>query len=512
MIMVKNPGVHIFTFFVAVYAIFSIGHFGGDGYQDYLTAESIVLDGNLSLYDRPDDVDELGYGRDLGVEGADGKIYSARGGLGVPVILAAFYAVGHLLSKFLSGVPHDYITMLAVSFANPVMTALACLLIFIVAGRMGFSRKVATAIGIVYGFSTMAPVYTRTGFAEPAVIVFLLLGIKSAISYKDDPDVKRVLMSAIFIAAMLLCKTPYVILIPCFLIYILWSARSSGIKTGEIVLHISVFLTVITAAIIGLLFFNYLVYGNVSAFGGVDAVVIGKRIAGAPHVLKGIYYYLLSTGKGFFLFNIPVIFAFFSLKKAFRDDKKGTALFLLIFVVNLLFYVKSFRRGSLFSWGPRYLLPSVPVLLLLSGYYLEGAKHIFRKVLYFAGAFAGFVMILPCMFVNQSKFYFFVVEKLRLDEYMINFIPDLSPIKGAWAMLLSRIALLINGEMPPYVYAPDYRLVEPAAASMEQYNYMDIWFLKVIEIAPAYAPLVYAVLSVLAATAVFSAYKIIRTR
>ena len=47
--------ISIFVFFASVYSLFSIGHYGGDGYEDYLTAESIVLDGNLALYDRPDD-------------------------------------------------------------------------------------------------------------------------------------------------------------------------------------------------------------------------------------------------------------------------------------------------------------------------------------------------------------------------------------------------------------------------------------------------------------------------
>ena len=512
MTMVKNPGVYIFIFFVAIYAVFLIGHFGGDGYQDYLTAESIVLDGDLTLYDRPDDVDELNYVKDAGVEGADGKTYSSRSGIGIPVLLVPFYAVGHILSKVLSSAPHDYITMLAVSFANPLMTAIACFLIFIIAGKMGFNTKVSSILSIVYGISTMAPVYTRTGFSEPAVIMFLLLGINSAICYKDKPGIRPVLMSAFFLAAMFLCKAPYIMFIPCFLIYIVWAGRSANAGFGIIVFHAFSFSVVIIGVVTGLLFFNYMVYGNISSFGGVDAVAMGKRIAGAPHVLKGIYYYLLSTGKGFFLFNIPVIFAFFSLKKAFEKDKKITVLFLLIFMLNLLFYVKSFRRGSLFSWGPRYLLPSVPGLILLSGYYIESAKHLFKKALYFAGAITGFIIIIPCMLINQSKFYFFVVEKLGLDEYMINFIPDLSPIKGAWTMLIHRIVMVSGGGVPVYVYAPDYRLVEPVAASMEQYNYPDIWFRKVIETAPVYTPLVYGILLILCAIAVFSLYKITRAR
>mgnify|MGYP001575716954 CR=1 FL=1 len=87
----------IAAFFILLYSLFSIGHFGGDGYGDYLTAESIVLDGNLSLYDRPGDVDQINYLDGLGTEGRDGKIYSSRSGLGLPLILSFFFFSLHYL-------------------------------------------------------------------------------------------------------------------------------------------------------------------------------------------------------------------------------------------------------------------------------------------------------------------------------------------------------------------------------------------------------------------------------
>ena len=512
MITVKNPGVYIFIFFAAIYAFFSIGHFGGDGYQDYLTAESIVLDGNISIYDRPGDPDELDYIKDTGVSGIGGKTYSSRNAIGMPVLLAPFYFMGDLIARFAAGAPHDYVTMLAVSFFNPVASAIACLLVFAIARRMSFAPGISAALSFIYGLSTMAPVYSRTGFAAPAATMFLLLAVYMFFKYRDSFKMVNIFLSGFFLACMFLCRIPVIVMVPCFAVVLLWVLKDADLPVVSKYGHFLGFAGILTCVLAGLLFFNFHIYGSVNAFGGVDASVIGKRIAGAPHMLKGLYYYLLSPGKSLFLYNIPVIFGFLALRRAFKADQKTAVLFLLVFAVNLLLYVKSFRRGSLFSWGPRYLLPSVPLLILFAGYYLENMKSSMQEAAVILVSIAGFFIMLPCMLINQSRFYFFIVEKLGLDEYMINFIPDLSPIKGAWAMLINRISLGINGEMPLYVYAPDYRLVAPVSASMEQYNYLDIWFLKVIETAPAYAPLVYCTLFVLAGIAVFSAYKIIRIR
>ena len=507
-----KKGIAILLFFLAVYSLVSIGHYGGDGYQDYLTAESIVLDGNLSLYDRPADKDELEYLSNLGVKGKDGQIYSSRTVLGMPFLLVPFYFTGHILAKLFGSVPHDYVAMLLVSFANPFIMAFSCMMIFCASKRFGYGDKTSSLVSIIFGLCTMAPAYVRTGFAEPAVTLFLMLAVYGIFSYAGSFKLRYIILTALSLSVMFFCKTFSVIFFLCFLIYLLWVMKDSALSPGKKSAHIALFIGILTSAVALAMSVNYFIFGDIFSFGKVNAIYIGKRIAGAPHVLKGFYYYLLSTGKSFLLFNIPLIIALAASGRAFLKEKKKTILLFLIFAVNLLFYVKSFRRGSLFSWGPRYLLPSVGPLLIMCGSYLEDFKGVLRKGALAIGAAAGFFIVLPCMIINQSKFYFFVVEKLGLEEYMINFIPDLSPIKGAWMMLLSRAQQLLGMDPAPFVYAPDYRLIEPVSAFMDKYNYFDLWFLKTIDKAPSYAFAVYGVVGFLVILAVFSAYNIFSER
>lgn len=488
----RNAAQVIFIFFASLYCLFSIGHFGGDGYADYLTAESIVLDRNLALYDRPDDTDQINYLKGLGVKGRDGKTYSARPGLGMPIILSFFYLLGHIFSGIFKGIPHDFITMFCVSFANPVILALSCLFVFIISNLLKFSLPTATVLSLIYGLSTMAPVYTRTGFADPAQVLFMLIALYFLLKYRDAGQAKYMALSALSIAYSVFIKPVGLIFLPAFFVYALSiSAQKQAGMPRKRIRDLAVFIIFTTLPLVLIGAYNYYIYGNFLKFGAREASYIGKRAIESAHFLKGLYYYLFSTGKGFFLFNLPVVLSLFALQRIPKERKRETVLFILIFALNLLFYVKSFRRGSLFSWGPRYLLPSLPVLIFLVGDFYENYKNFIARSVLFILSLAGFLIMLPCMFVNQSKFYFFVVKELGLEEYMINFIPDLSPILGVWKMLVSNLATNLRHISMPFVYNPDYRLVAPIEAAMNKYNSFDFWFLKIIYYAPNYQGFVF---------------------
>jgi hypothetical protein len=497
---------YLFIFFTAFYALFSIGHFGGDGYEDYLTAESIVLDRNLTLLDRPYDPDELQYKTSPGIPGKNGNIYSARGSLGVPVLLTPFYTAGHLLSGFFDNVPHDYITILSVSFYNPLVTAINVLLLFVIAGILGYSRCVSVALSFIYAFCTMTPVYARTGFAEPTLVMFLLLSVMFLIRYKRSMSIVDLSGSVIALTLCLLSRLVALIFVPFLSGYFIWVTLSKGKTKGSIFFKSTIFLSGVFLGCFIAFLLNYVIYGHILSLGAYNIADNASRIASSRHFIKGLYYYLISTGKGFFIFNFPLILSFFLLGAAIRKRNRENLLFFAIFFINLIFYVKSFRRGSLFSWGPRYLMPSVPFLVIILGDYIVQMKRLFFKLILWLFSLTGFFIMLPCLFINQSKFYFFVVEKLGLEEYMINFIPDLSPVKGAWSMLTSR---LISPGMP-FLYSPDWRLIEPVYAGMQGYNYIDLWFVKVIEYAPRLQGIVTIVVSLFIIVLVLSAIGIIK--
>jgi hypothetical protein len=140
----------------------------------------------------------------------------------------------------------------------------------------------------------------------------------------------------------------------------------------------------------------------------------------------------------------------------------------------------------------------VAFLIFLAGDFFENHRSMSARIASWGASIIGFFVMLPCMFVNQSKFYFFVKDKLGLPEYMINFIPDLSPILGAWKMFASRILYTVKGMDPIFMYNPDYRLISPISASMAGYNNFDSWVIKIINFSPEYSAFAVALAAVMA--------------
>lgn len=493
----KSCGIALVVFFISLYSLFCIGHYGGDGYEDYLTAKSIVLNHSLAFNDNAGNIDEFGYMKKLGIEGAGGNSYSSRGGLVVPLILSIFFFVGHMTAFFFKNIPHDFITMFFVSFSNPVISAVNCLMIFIICLNLSFSTRISLAVALIYGLATMSPVYTRTAFAEPVLTLFLLISFYMILKYKHSAGPGFLFFTALALAVSVFTKSLALIFLPCFVFYAVWVISEKKKDTPSRLLDTAALLLPLAALLFLIGIFNYIVYGNIFQFGARQAQDVTSRVIKMPHFIKGLYYYLMSTGKGFFIFNLPVILSFIGLSRVPEKERKEAVLFLLISVFNLIFFAMSFRRGSLFAWGPRYLLPSVAFLAFPIGYFLENNKDLPAKLGAWALSVAGFFIMLPCMFVNQSKFYFFVKEKLNLSEYMINFMPDLSPILGAWKMFISRLFFIAKGVNMNFIYNPDYRLVSPISASMDGYNNFDFWFLKVLSIRPEYHTLVFGLISLL---------------
>jgi hypothetical protein len=498
---IRSGAASVFLFFACLFSFFSIGHYGGDGYQDYLTARSLVMHGTMSVDESLADPDALDYKTDVGIKGRDGRLYASRSGYGMAFLIVPFYAAGHFIAGTLKGVPHDYAAMLAVSFLNPVVTALCAMLVFLLAMKLGFDRPVPFVLSLIYGLCTMAPVYARTGFPEPAGNLLLMLSVYCLISHARSNKTGHVVAGALCAGLMVLTKVSLSVFVPVLALYLFFSApvQAFPARIGKAALYCLVF----GAIFAGIMALNWYLYGSPLYFGGPESVNIGKKFVRAANLLKGAYYYLFSTGKGFFIFNVPLVLAFFVLRKAFKTSRLETALFMAIFAVNLLFFVKSFRRGSLFSWGPRYLMPSVPFLTLLLGYYIVEYRTAAARFALAVLSIAGALVMLPCMFINQSKFYNFAVEKLGVPEYIMNFVPDLSPVKGAWCLFMSRGGGMAGARFD-FIYNPDYKLIQPITADMSAYNYFDMWPLKVLSVKPEFSAMVICVMSALAVIGILS--------
>lgn len=266
--------------------------------------------------------------------------------------------------------------------------------------------------------------------------------------------------------------------------YLTLSCMRDARKKKQIPLNLVYFFLPIIFLFILVAIQNKVLYGAISntEYGDLKKT-ISYLSMGDP--IKGLYYYLVSSGKGFLIYNCAIMLGLLSVRDLFRKDKKFFLLIALLFIFTLGFYSYIFFRGSLFSWGPRWLFPMLPLFAILFAEFLSKTKSYIRKIIVLFFAIAGFLIQLPTIVINFSRYLFFVKERLGLPEYLIDFMPELSPIRGTWALMLSFFSRHISGGSLYYTYNPDCFFVTPVSASMQLYDIADIWFVNMLKASPS---------------------------
>ena len=96
--------------------------------------------------------------------------------------------------------------------------------------------------------------------------------------------------------------------------------------------------------------------------------------------LQHIFGLLLSPGLGLFIFAPICLTVFFSFPDFFRRNKIDCLLFSGIFIWFLVYFAGLPSWHGLVGWGPRYLLPVIPFLILPLGASLEKRHNLSLKI------------------------------------------------------------------------------------------------------------------------------------
>jgi len=483
----------LFLFVLSVYCLVSSGHYGGDTINNYLTTESIVLDKSIRIDNRNLALPEIKTGEEWRLPEKERSKYSPFG-IGMPLLQIPFFLKGLVISKIFKNMPQQYITFFSVSFTNSFLSAVNTALLYMIMTVLGFRKKRAVYLALIYSFSTMAIVYSKTGFVEPAMATFLLLSILSLFGYfAGRKKITLLIISGAALGFMGLIKNYSVMLAPLFIIYIF--ARKKPGKWAE-----AIAFTISFCAVFSLdLWLNYLRYGNIlkSGYGDIAAVGLGY----GHHFIKGLYYYWLSSGKGFFLYNIPLILSLVSSRTLFAKKRPEFWLIMSLIALYAFYFAYFFKRGSIFSWGPRYLFPIVPLfILLMDGVFDKKSLTVLLIIL----AIVGVVIQLPAVVMNYSKYIYFAKEKLGVEEYLINFVPDLSHINGCWKLFVSSLTRNICGIERIFTYSPDPVFIKPLNCPMSGYDTVDLWYINLARFNAGTIGLAAAAISMLCVSAAIS--------
>ncbi|MEI2688430.1 MAG: hypothetical protein V9H69_01450 [Anaerolineae bacterium] len=271
--------------------------------------------------------------------GLDGELYS-KYGIGHSLLTAG--AIG--LARLIPGAGLASSAMLL----NSLATALTAFFLILAAARLGYSSRASVALGLLYGLATFAWVYAKTLFSEPLValgwtiLVWLLIPGVSA---------WRSLLAGVAMAATIAIRPASIVLALPFAL-LLWERRPAELLRRLLWYGLPIALTALS-----LLAFNWQRFGDPMQFG------YSETFDGS--LLAGLAGFLWSLDRSIFLFAPPLLALFWGFPAFVRSHGAlgWRLLAIALFTVVLYALWPVFWGGPV--WGPRYLLPVLPLLMLL---------------------------------------------------------------------------------------------------------------------------------------------------
>jgi hypothetical protein len=350
-----------------------------DEYMVWFQAETLMAEGDLAV----PQAERLGvwYGR----RSLEGRPQAPYGPLQAAVT-APWVPVGEAFARA-TGAPADRHDLLrpfpATHLASVALAAAAALLAGLALG-LGASPGAAALLGLALAFGTSLVSYAGTLFSEP-LAALLLLGALAALARATRPcgagapetasggGARRwAALAGALVGAALLARPTHVIAAPAFGLG--WLATAGAMRAR--LARAAAFSLPVVAAIGATLARNALLFGAPFDFGYPDEAELGTPINTFDTPWgNGLYGLLLSPGKSLLLYAPPVVLGLAGLGALWRQRRPLA----IVAAVSLLTYVGFYARYGQweggYCFGPRYLLPVLPLVLVAAAPLLATAHR-----------------------------------------------------------------------------------------------------------------------------------------
>lgn len=477
-------------FLLAAFLLTGSGHlYLGDAWSMVLTAEAVVTRGQLSIEHQP------AFG---GKFASDGRFFAKYGpAVAAHMLLPA--ALGHALEKLLpeGRVEERRILMgLPASFVNGPFSALACTMFFGIALLLGYRARVALWCTLALAFGTMVWPYAKHDAFEPQMTAALMVALYASMGGAPG--------GAGLACGWAMLVKPVAVLVGLPLAVYVYARRggSAGLRA---------FAVGPACAVAGVLAYNFVRFGNAFET-GYSAEVQGFSIP----LVMGLYGLLLSAGKGVVWYSPALVLAALGSRRFSGRHPAEWALVMGTCAVHLAFYSLQQNWDGDWCWGPRYLLPCVPLFMLLALPLFEQPAGEWRTLaLGIVGGLAFFVQVLGVavnpldhprwMSGHKAVLGDFLrqPDKIYIPLHPHHFNPDFSPLRGHLHLLSATLAaavgrrpapMLIYSSLEEHSDQAGHRLEKPLELDVDPRRLgLDLWLPLMAGIARVSVPAYLAV-------------------
>ena len=423
------------------------------------------------------------------LQGPDGRFYS-KNTAGQAVLALPLVALGDAASGAagFTDEKRELASRFVASFFNAIVAALLLAALYDALRRLRVSVGAAFAATVLCGFTTPLWVYAKSFMAEPLEALGLLLALTgsalagAAPSPVEARDSERRAGLGVFLAVSAkLGVAP--LALAC--------VTSAGFQRPRAWRGPLVGLALALA--------GHALY-NAARFGTPFETGYGAQASASAFttpLLVGVYGLLLSSGKGVAWFAPAILLAPWGVARMVRsrqhsdaarrgDDVRRAAFAILAaWAVGLVLYGRFQHWGGDGSWGPRYLVPLLPLAFVAVGFALEGASRVRRRVAW-ALASLGLVVTLGGVgiyFGAQMREagdypYTLALEDPHFMEAS-HWNPRYTPLVGHWHMLTRNVSEHLRGEAPVLGAkgTPDPRTGISPEEQRTLLHAIDVWWL-----------------------------------
>jgi len=315
----------------------------GDATPVYQVAESVVLRGAIDIPTPWPPTVPVGRG---------GKIYA---------IAPFFQAVAHIPGVWLRekvSARWPTLTPLLLPWSAhigpAILGALTCVLFFGLCRREGVSLRTSLVLLAALAFASSIWVYARYPYSE-ILQAFCMTGFfAQVLAVRRDPSVGRVLALAVWAGLLINAKPVFAPVLPPVAVYLGWDLRHNWRRLlGLGIVGMAAFLPFLGV----ILAYNHARYAASMATG----YGIARSVFSAS-AFFGFWGLFLSPGKSLLLFAPPLFLSLAALPW-FRRNRNAVWSVLLVSVPTLFLYARFIYWSGDWAWGPRYIVPFIPVFL-----------------------------------------------------------------------------------------------------------------------------------------------------
>jgi hypothetical protein len=362
------------------------------------------------------------------MDSSDGKLYSPTGlGYSLSLLPAVFLEDVFLKmsrTEMISAFPlqNDWPVLLFASMTNSFWAALFVVFMYQYLKEIDLKHKQAVLLSFLFSIGTNVFVYSKHTFAHMMFVSMMTATFLFLKKYTKTKKKLYLFLCGLSYGIVVLSYNPtYLLVLPALGFYYLFL-----VKFKLSLIFIKNLIQDILIASLGFIPFllSYMWFNSIR-FGGVDQTGYGSFIPLFPPayiIIEGIWGILLSPGKSIFIYSpilLIIILFWFKLKKKILPE---------IVAAGTLFFIYLWNIGTLLgnvdypvwhgdsSWGPRYMLPILPLLLILIGFIYKEVSKKQRYFVFYPLLLLGFyINLLSVLLPYQIRF-----AGLQTDAFINN--------------------------------------------------------------------------------------------